>query len=303
MNFFRGILGKILFPVIVMTTILVALTVVVSMYTFSQFAEQVFDKDIHVFAECLNYDITLQRTIAADQVNSIAKSALMIAALKEQDQAKISDIITRFQSEQKCTFFTILDANANVIYRTNDPTKFGDSQTYLRSVREALVQQETRIYYESIYYESTLLSPVSIRAAVPVFDENGTVIGAVTGGFRLDSDAWVDHVQKLYGVECTVFAGEERVATTVKNPETGKRAIGTPLDNPKVHEVVFKKKETYFGECKVLGKPMKAFYKPLHNDGDDKVFGMLFIGIPRQMQIDAEHRSMPCGNLALTRIV
>jgi len=287
MNFFRSISAKILVPVIVMTVLLVAVTVTVSTYTFNQFVEVVVEKEIKIFASSLTQDITMQQNIASDQVVGLAGNASMIAALKEGNRDQIRDVITDFKSAQRCTFFTILDAEGNVIFMTANPEQVGDSQTSLLSVREVLTQRKS-----VVCFESTPNIQMAIRAAAPVFDENDTLLGIVTGGFRLDTDDWVDRVQELYGIECTVFAGETRVATTVKNPETGKRGIGTPLNNPEISEIIFNQRKAFFGSAMVLGRPVQAFYKPLLNEGEDKPVGMFFIGVPLQLQIDMVRQSM-----------
>jgi methyl-accepting chemotaxis protein len=135
-----------------------------------------------------------------------------------------------------------------------------------------------------VYYESTQNTRLSIRAATPVFDENGTVIGIVTGGFRLDIEDWVDHIKRLHNVECTVFVDEERIMTTVRKPGTNERAVGTKLDNPDIRNKVIGKKESHIGEAQVVGHPMKVFYTPIVNEGEDHVVGMFFVGIPTERQ-------------------
>ena len=233
-------------------------------------------------SESVERHIEQQRNTAADQVNELAKNADMIAALaamgatlKEENREEVQRIVTDFEAEQKCTFFTILNVEGNVVFRTSRPELYGDSQINIRSISEALTQQKS-----SIHYESTPMVPLAIRAVAPVFDENGAVVGVITGGFRLDTDEWVDHVKALCNVECTVFADDIRVATTVRKPMTDDRAIGTKLNNPAVYEKVFNEKEKFYGEAVVVGLPMSMFYKPFFNEGDDKAIGMLFIGLP-----------------------
>jgi len=233
-------------------------------------------------SESVEQHIEQQRNTAADQVNELAKNADMIAALtamgatfKEENRKEVQKIVTDFEAEQKCTFLTILNVEGHVVFRTSRPELYGDSQINIRSISEALTQQKS-----SIHYESTPMVPLAIRAVAPVFDENGAVVGVITGGFRLDTDEWVDHVKALCNVECTVFADDIRVATTVRKPMTDDRAIGTKLNNPAVYEKVFNEKENFYGKTTVVGLPMSVFYKPFFNEGDDKAVGMLFIGLP-----------------------
>jgi methyl-accepting chemotaxis protein len=286
MNFFKSISAKILLPVLVMTILLVTVSVMVSMYTFSQFAEAIIDKEIRVFSRSLSHDIETQKQSALDQVSGVAESAYLIAALKEGNRESIQDIVIGYKSTRSCDFFTVLDTAGNVIFGSVDSESAGDSLANLRSVREVLTQRKS-----VVFFESTTSFPMSIRAAAPIFDEDDTFIGVFTGGVRLDTNEWVDRVQELYGVHCTVFAGDIRVATTVRIEGTDDRVINTPLNNPGISDVVFNKKDTFYGKVPVAGQLMKAFYKPLHNEGDDKPVGIFFIGMPLQFQIDAMKRS------------
>ena len=292
MNFFRSILSKILLPVIVMATILVAVVVMVGIYTLSQFAEEMFRKEMDIFSRSIDQETAVLQVVATDQVNGIAKSARMIAALElgtsadEEVRREVRDIVDNFQSARRCTFFTILDRDGSVVFSTDHSEQPGDSQVHMRSVSEALTQKKFGVHYETARNNS-----LSIRAAAPVFDESGAVVGVVTGGFCLDTN-WVDSIQELYGVECTVFVGETRIATTVKNPETGERAVGTPLNNQRIYDRVFNERQPFYGEATVLEQPMRALYKPIHNEGYDEVIGMFFIGIPRQLQVATVRQSM-----------
>jgi len=287
MNFFRSISAKILVPVIAMTILLVSVPVMVSMYTFSRFADAVVEKEIKIFSQSLTQDLKSEQNTAIDQANAMAEGAHLIAALKDENRERIQDTVAKYKSEGRCDFITILDIKGSVVFRSSRPEQFGDPMTSLRSTRDVLAQKKS-----VVYFESTQNIPLAIRAAAPIFDENDIFIGIATCGFRLDTNEWVDNVQELYGVHCTVFADETRVATTVRKEGTDERAIGTKLNNPEIHDVVFNKKEIFYGNATVVGQPMKAFYKPLYNEGDAKPVGIFFIGVPMQLQILLARESM-----------
>lgn len=83
--------------------------------------------------------------------------------------------------------------------------------------------------------------------------------------------------ESSHGV-ATIFAGDTRVATSVRGPD-GSRGIGTKLDNPTVRQRVLQDGQTYHGLAKVLGRTYLAIYEPIF-DYNGKVVGMLFVGQP-----------------------
>ena len=182
MKIFRSISSKILVPVIVMTILLVTLTVWVSTHNFSSFADRSFTHNVELIGFNLKRTINMQETIASDQTNGMAKNAEMIEAIKDFDRDKIKNILDKFESQKKCTLFTILDTEGKVMFRTNEPDKYDDSQASLHGFKEAKAKKKG-----GIFFESTERAPLSIRAFSPVFDEDGTFIGVISGGFRMDT--------------------------------------------------------------------------------------------------------------------
>jgi methyl-accepting chemotaxis protein len=279
----KSILAKILVPVILMTIILVAVVAVDSTYSFSNYAKDRFNHEIETVSQNLLEDVQITQVIASDQVSGIAKQADFVAAVKEKNREKIAAIFNAFESGLKCTFFTLLDSKGTVIFRTSQPEKFDDSQANTRCVSDVLSTKKP-----CVHFETTPAVRLSIRASAPVFDEGGTLIGIVSGGFRMDTDAWVDDVAERYNVACTTLLVENddavRIATTLKNAETGERATGTKLSNPKVFDAISSSRKPFYGETQVLGRPMKVFYAPLFNEGDKNMMGIVFGGIPMDLQ-------------------
>ena len=280
MSFFRSILAKILIPVIIMAMILVAIIITVSTRTFSRFAQESFTKEIQAVAQHIEREISSLRTIAVDQVNGMAKDVSMVRAVQEEDREKIEEIIAKFESQHKCDFFTILDPEGKVIFRSNRPQVYGDSLLEeLQSARAVLASRKP-----CVYFESTPTIRMAIRAASPIFDESGSLLGIATGGFRMDRNNWVDEMQERYGVDCTVFLRDERIATTLRQEKSEERAVGSKLNNPEIHTQVFDQRRTVYTEASVRDVPMKVFYGPLINTGEKDVMGIIFAGIPMERQ-------------------
>lgn len=87
---------------------------------------------------------------------------------------------------------------------------------------------------------------------------------------------FVDEFSEETGILATIFAGDTRISTTVKD-EGGNRKIGTPASD-NVIEKVINKKEEYSGNAVVAGKDAQTLYEPIL-DKDGNVIGMWFVGI------------------------
>lgn len=148
-----------------------------------------------------------------------------------------------------------------------------------------------------------LRQELSLRVLVDQFD---TAFGGLDlrrsadGGFEaviwdaipeLEDHAVIDRAGDITGLAATLFKWDAakgefiQVTTNVKNSD-GSRAVGTELgrENP-VHAAMLRK-ETYFGQAEVLGKPYLTVYQPIQSPSGD-VFGIFFAGIDRTY-LDAE---------------
>ncbi|WFR59813.1 methyl-accepting chemotaxis protein [Anaerocolumna sp. AGMB13025] len=86
----------------------------------------------------------------------------------------------------------------------------------------------------------------------------------------------VDEITQKTDILATIFAGDTRISTTVKDP-SGKRQIGTRASD-QVIDTVLKKEQEYLGSAVVEGNQASTYYIPI-KDKDSKVIGMWFVGI------------------------
>jgi methyl-accepting chemotaxis protein len=114
---------------------------------------------------------------------------------------------------------------------------------------------------------------------------------AAKGEPRLDGDklyfgdelmngnfAAVDKVKALAGSVATIFMGDVRIATNVQRPD-GTRAVGTKLAQGPAYDTVLKQRQTYSGAADILGQPYFTVYEPIVQKSDNRVIGILFVGI------------------------
>ena len=137
----------------------------------------------------------------------------------------------------------------------------------LPMVRKALAGKRSFAYdtFGNVVYGLLSASPVI---------KNGKVLGVLVAGYELDSmseQGYVSIVHNHHSVECTVFKGKSRVATTL-----GIHMIGTELDNEAIVKKVLYDGEQYVGPNVIANVKYTTVYTPLVSD-DGTITGMVFV--------------------------
>lgn len=99
----------------------------------------------------------------------------------------------------------------------------------------------------------------------------------------------VDKIASLTGDTVTIFLGDIRVSTTVREGN-GERAIGTRASEP-VANSVLKNGQEYLGEANVVGEMYRTAYKPIR-DINGKIIGMFYVGIAKNLSDQLIKNSM-----------
>ncbi len=86
----------------------------------------------------------------------------------------------------------------------------------------------------------------------------------------------VDYLSSVCNSKVTIFNGDTRVATTVKD-EQGNRQVGTKASQAIIDNVITQGK-FFVGKANVMGEEHYAAYKPL-KDSTGQTIGMLFVGV------------------------
>jgi methyl-accepting chemotaxis protein len=87
----------------------------------------------------------------------------------------------------------------------------------------------------------------------------------------------VDTVRNLTGASATLFLGDTRVATNIKNPD-GSRGLGTKLAHGPAYDAVLRDGKSFSGPVTILGQPFLARYEPIM-DAQSRTVGILFVGV------------------------
>ncbi len=193
----------------------------------------------------------------------LAKSGSVEKALVNKDSAAANK-----QAEEKAEKYAI---DLVGIVRTDGVVlggknlKAGTNVSSYSAVKTALRGEDVTSY------EAMGDLPFGIVAVSPVVSD-GVIAGCVIAGFDLSaSDGFIDMMQTSYDVECTVFNGTKRVATTL-----GSNMIGTTLTDSAVINTVIKQGERFNGIVTISGSKYASVYIPLKNN-DETVTGMIFV--------------------------
>ena len=136
-----------------------------------------------------------------------------------------------------------------------------------------------------------------IIAAIPV--RNGpNMLGVVVCGYELADDgeeAYTTVVHDNYGVECTVFKGDVRKATTF-----GEEMLGTKLEDQDINRMVLNQGLHYQGENTINGKQYYSYYTPLASE-DGTITGMVFVA--KSMDVIDEVKKITIINVVPIAII
>jgi methyl-accepting chemotaxis protein len=181
--------------------------------------------------------------------------------------------LTRFSKEAMELFnvsvITITDNKGKVLARGHSD-RLGDVMK-TDTVNNALEGKRTR------GIEPGTVVAYSMRAGAPVL-LNGRVVGTVTAGnSHITDHLLVENMKKRLNSECTIFFGDTRISTTIVNPETKSKAVGTTLDNKLILKTVLEDGKSFFGTNKIFGQNYNTAYVPLR-DPSGAITGMLFLG-------------------------
>ena len=250
--------------------LLTATTIAVpATYFFSNELEEVYSETANKGVEGLKNELEQRRTNAMRDVTVLAKNPSVIRAMQEKGAADaLIRVLAPSVKEFNMDFLTVTDESGKVIVRIHDQSK-GDNIAKQLNVQKAL----SGTVFGAI--EEGPVIKFSARAGAPVQDEQGKIIGVISGGYDITKDAFLDQVKKLYGTDVTIFLGNERVATTLL--KDGKRIIGTEL-NEQISTVVLKQGQNYKVRADILGMDYFTSYLPLLGK-DDKPIGVLFAGV------------------------
>ncbi|MCL2638560.1 MAG: ATP-binding protein [Oscillospiraceae bacterium] len=189
-------------------------------------------------------------------------------AILNNDRERIAQISNSLNDMARIDFCTIVDKNGIVMSRVHEPDRYGDSLFELPHIKPAL-QGETITH---IIPGVTI--PLGAMSGAPIYDTDGEIIGAISLGFRLDSQGIVYKLKETTGCEITFFLNDKRISTTLKDAD-GAYILNTIADED-ISGIVLGG-ERFSGRIELFGENILVTYIPLYGV-DDEVVGMVAIG-------------------------
>jgi len=220
---------------------------------------------------------------------------------------------------------TLVDKKRCVLVRALNPTIYGDQLNdevvnWVMAKKQAVVstqivpQEELQKESEDLAQQARLeliptprakprteaveTSGMMIKAAAPVFDYDGNLIGVLLGGKLLNRNyEIVDKVKDIVYIgekykgkdigTVTIFQGDLRISTNVRRND-GLRAIGTRVSQ-EVYDQVIGKGIPWIGRAFVVNNWYITAYEPIKNLKGE-IIGMLYVGMLESPYIDLRNK-------------
>ncbi|MDR1735519.1 MAG: methyl-accepting chemotaxis protein [Oscillospiraceae bacterium] len=258
--------SKILIPIVIVALVCSVTIGLLGIYVVNTFVND-FELERLQEASDLTASLLKQRAEEATRLSGmLAKEEDLIYDLKMFHSIGTTTMVLNNITDKLASigvdFITIVDANGVVVGRAHEPENFGDSLYSQENIHNALSGTQ----YATIETGSAVR--ISVRCGTPIYDSNGALIGAVSLGYRLDTNSLVDNVSELSGMDCALFLGSEAIATNLRTGTGGMDLSLTVADG--IRNAVMAG-ENYTGRVTILGKPRYAHYSPLLNANGDAI--------------------------------
>lgn len=231
--------------------------------------------NLRTASSVLQYAIDGKKAETFANAKSLSENPAFISAIANKDTTELEKLTGGYLDSKQLYSVMITDSAGQVLFRAEDPGRYGDSVSSDTQVHQALTDKHS----SNIVLQNGVLAPqVSIKSTVPVHDSGGIVIGTISTNIVLDS-AFVDGIKNATGLNSSIYANDVRSATTFRTADATTRYVGIKDTNTSVAGTVLKDGNTYAGPVSVLNQRFLGVYAPL-KDIDNATLGMLFIGVP-----------------------
>jgi len=270
----------------------------------------------------VNNDLNSTREIYAQELDNVkdvirfsASRFFFNDAISTQDNEALDRELNKIRTSESLDILTLTDASGKVLSRSRNPSVTGDNQASDKFVSKVLssrkvVSGTVIVPWAELVKEGEDLarqaninfiptpkarrrldcretSGMVIKAAAPVFGNDGKLSGVLYGGNLLNRNyKIVDKVKEIvYKGETykekdigtvTIFQDDLRISTNVKTQDNT-RAVGTRVSE-EVYEQVIVKGLPWIARAFVVNDWYKSAYEPI-KDIDDQIIGILYVGI------------------------
>ncbi len=280
-------------------------------------------------------DLNTAREIYLEKIREV-KTTVRLTALRyfiknafmQNDIKSLEANLKKISENENLDFLTLTDKDGKVVLRTHQFNFQGDDQARDELIKKVLKKKKevaaTQILSkEELIKESQNLadkaviqliqtpkarqrkekqetSGMIIKAAAPILDYDGNLIGILYGGILLNRNyEIVDKIKDIvYRGEtykdkdigtATIFQNGLRISTNVRD-ENGNRAIGTRVSEEVYNQVVLKG-NPWIDRAFVVNDWYITAYEPIKNI-NNKIIGILYVGILEEEFTDMRNRTL-----------
>jgi len=216
---------------------------------------------------------------------AIGDSAGLIRRIDDGDRAEIWRYLAERKEMLGMDALIVANHDGITLARSHMRDSYGDDVTGVPSVAAGLRGEVLTLY------TPTPTAPMVMTTSSPIMDGD-RFLGSVVANFDVGMDHFLDGIYERFAVDAMVFVGNTSVASTIIDPQTGRRAVGIVAD-PAVVAAVLQRGESFppllngdrapFRQP-LAGAPYLAYYFPLHG-ADGRPVGMFFLGISQELAI------------------
>lgn len=242
-----------------------AATVLVMYLGSTKLTDMVLQDETQSAYLALNSEISRMDVSAASFAHTFASDKAVVAAVKTADRGAILDALNQAKrtASSNVDFMTVTDPGGTVLARTASQ-KTKDSLSYQAGIQDAAKG------YTRVYLEKGTEVPLAVRAASPITDAGGKIVGILSTGYDMGSHSFLDGLKSTTGCEYSVFLNGTRLNTTLLDPQS-KRQEKTPLD-PGVQQTISRSGAPVMQRLAILGQNYYALYQPI-KDPSGKIIG------------------------------
>ncbi len=279
------------------------------------------DQIIFEAQERVKEDLNTARYVYASRLKDVDRTVRWTSVrhavkrgLKEKNISPIRHEVQELMAEEGLDFLTLVNRNGAVFFRFHNPSVSGDRLLHDPFIQIALQKKQvsgTQVLSgdelskegRSLTQKATIraaplpkekatqkpeeTSGMVLKAAYPMMDSNGQILGVLTGGVLLNQNyEIVDRIKNIVFRDAeyrgkkigtaTIFLGDLRISTNVMDRQ-GNRAVGTRAMK-EVQEQVLGRGLPWTQRAFVVDGWYITAYEPIR-DVQDKIVGMLYVGM------------------------
>lgn len=272
------------------------------------------------------YESRLEQT--HDVIRFTAERFFLRDALISGDFENVASELMKIRRTEGLDILTVTDRDGRVLQRSDNPVLAGDDQSTDPLVREVLARREpiaasAIVSAAELQKESQGLAEraccdvvdtpraratemqelndgMMLKAAAPIFDYQGRLIGVLYGGVLLNKNyVLVDKIKETVFEDleykgkdtgtATIFQDDVRITTNVRN-EDGTRAIGTRVSEEVYNRVVLEGRR-WIGRAYVVNDWYITAYEPIR-DVHQEIIGILYVGLLEEKYRDIRNETI-----------